>query len=1043
VSSAVEEHIYQVKQRQDDKDRRDILDWLTPVDYGPQQTDYIRRRQAETGQWLLDSEEFQKWLKTNQQTLFCPGIPGAGKTIITANAIDDLNTRFQNDLSIGIAYLYCNFRRHDEQKVEDLLASLLKQLSQKRSSLPDSVKALYNHHKDKRTRPSFDEISRALQSVAAMYSRVFIVVDALDECRVSDRCRTRFLSEVFNLQVKCGANFFATSRHIPDITEKFEKSISLEIRASEEDVRSYLDGWMSKLPAFVGRNFGLQEEIKTGVIKAVDGMYVDSHLLKETADYARFLLAQLHLDSLIGKSSPKAIRNALKELPTGSEAYDYAYKDAMGRIKGQVKDQEELAKQVLSWITCAKRPLTTLELQHALAVEVGETELDEDNLPQVEDMVSVCAGLITVDKESKIIRLVHYTTQEYFKRTQKDWFPNIEDDITVTCVTYLSFSTFESGFCATDEEFEERLRSNQLYNYAACNWGYHAYKAATLIQKVTDFLNSDIHVEASSQAMMVAKRSSSCSDYSQGAPGRTRGPHLAAYFGLKNATNALLTRRHDLDSKNDYGRTPLSYAAERGHEAVVKLLLDIGKVDADSDTGNGRAPLSWAAERGHEAVAKLLLEKGAYVDSREGWSSPTPLSLAVEHGHEAVVQLLLEKGAYVESRDNDGRTPLSLAAEHGHEAVVRLLLKGGADVNAIGRRHHPGDGYNDYGGYEEETALIWAAKKGHEAVVRLLLKGGADVNATRRYWSHEDFRNDYYEEGTALIWAAENGHEAVVQLLLKGGTEVNATQRFPDHREGTALIWAADKGHEALVHLLLEKGADVESRDNHGRTPLSLAAEHGYEAVVQQLLEKGADVESRDNDGRTPLLWAAANGHEAVVRLLVKKGADVESRDIEYGQTPLSWAAAKRHKAVVQLLLEKGADMDPKGRGVRGLLSLAAENGEEAVVQLLLEKGADVESRYNDSRTPLSWAAANGHEAVVRLLVKKGADVESKDKDGQTPLSLAAKFRHKAVVQLLLKKGADVESKDNSGRTALSIVTQYGHKGMMQLLERRDRGGSS
>ena len=85
----------------------------------------------------------------------------------------------------------------------------------------------------------------------------------------------------------------------------------------------------------------------------------------------------------------------------------------MERIGGQVKDQEELAKQVLSWITCAKRPLTTSELQHALAVEVGESALDEENLPQIEDIVSVCAGLVTVDKESKFIRLVHYITQEY------------------------------------------------------------------------------------------------------------------------------------------------------------------------------------------------------------------------------------------------------------------------------------------------------------------------------------------------------------------------------------------------------------------------------------------------------------------------------------------------------------------------------------------------------------------------------------------------------------------------------------------------------
>src|SRR6185503_5211905 len=117
-------------------------------------------------------------------------------------------------------------------------------------------------------------------------------------------------------------------------------------------------------------------------------------------------------------------------------------------------------------IICAKRPLTTSELQHALAVEVGEQELDIENLPQIEDMVSVCAGLVTVDKESSIIRLVHYTTQEYFERTQRYWFPNAEADITTICATYLSFSTFESGFCLTDDDFEERMQSNNLYDYA-------------------------------------------------------------------------------------------------------------------------------------------------------------------------------------------------------------------------------------------------------------------------------------------------------------------------------------------------------------------------------------------------------------------------------------------------------------------------------------------------------------------------------------------------------------------------------------------------
>ena len=89
----------------------------------------------------------------------------------------------------------------------------------------------------------------------------------------------------------------------------------------------------------------------------------------------------------------------------------------MERFNSQLIDQAELAKQVLSWITCAKRPLAALELQHALAVEISESQLDEENLPAIEGMISVCAGLVMIDTESDIIQLVHYTAQEYFTRT--------------------------------------------------------------------------------------------------------------------------------------------------------------------------------------------------------------------------------------------------------------------------------------------------------------------------------------------------------------------------------------------------------------------------------------------------------------------------------------------------------------------------------------------------------------------------------------------------------------------------------------------------
>jgi ankyrin repeat protein len=422
----------------------------------------------------------------------------------------------------------------------------------------------------------------------------------------------------------------------------------------------------------------------------------------------------------------------------------------MKRIESQAADSKELAKQALSWIICAKRPLTTSELQHALAVEVGDSELDKENLPQVEDMVSVCAGLVTVDDESRIIRLVHYTTQEYFDRTQSHWFPNTETNITTICVTYLSFDVFKDGFCETDEEFEERLRSNQFFAYAAQNWGHHTRKASTLSQAlsqtVIDFLQSEGKVRASSQGLLATKRYLSHSNYSQEVPRRITGLHLTAYFGVEYVVNLLLeTVRVEADSKDGIdGRTPLSWAAESGHAAVVKLLLDTGKVEADSKNNWGRTPLWFAAGSGHINIVQLLLDTGkAEADSKDRWGQ-TPLSTAADSGHVAIVQLLLNTGKVeVDSKDKENdRTPLWFAAASGHAAIVKLLLDTGKVEADLKDRE---DG---------RTPLSRAAGNGHAAVVKLLL----DISKVET--DSKDKRGQ-----TPLWWARENQRENVIKLF--------------------------------------------------------------------------------------------------------------------------------------------------------------------------------------------------------------------------------------------------------------------------------------
>jgi Cdc6-like AAA superfamily ATPase len=267
----------QLNQHHDHQQRRqqhqEIADWLTKIDYSAQHNDFLSRRQAGTGQHILESDLFQTWLSSSKKTLFYSGIPGAGKTMVACIVTENLLKRFRFQEDVGIAYVYCNYGQHRTQKPDDVLLSILKQLLQQSRHIPELIKQFHDRHQATRLRPSCDEIREVLYSTIQLYSRTFIIVDALDECHSSDEGRWSVLSEIHNLKSQTSANIFATSRPFPEIVALFGDELREEISATDKDVTKYVDG---RMPNLLRRRIikypDLQQEIRSTIVDATDGM---------------------------------------------------------------------------------------------------------------------------------------------------------------------------------------------------------------------------------------------------------------------------------------------------------------------------------------------------------------------------------------------------------------------------------------------------------------------------------------------------------------------------------------------------------------------------------------------------------------------------------------------------------------------------------------------------------------------------------------------------------------------------------------------------
>ena len=300
-----------------------VIDWLTPLNFQDQQKSIVPSRG--TGAWFLESETFDKWRKDDDLVMWCPGIPGAGKTFLASIVIEKLRELHRGQ-NVAIFMLYCKYNDTETQSVQPLIASLLKQDIQQRSVVDKRLGELHEAHYKRETRPTLEEIKDLLDTAISNYDKTFIVVDALDEM-LDEKCRTDLVNCLRGFKQK--TNLLVTTRPLPTIKQLFGppsdrlycdgcskkelkaywhctscsgagydacedchdksfacqipghimkkrfKSLKLEIEAADRDLQTYILQRISDAPSLrqcVSKKIGLQDQILERVTQFANGM---------------------------------------------------------------------------------------------------------------------------------------------------------------------------------------------------------------------------------------------------------------------------------------------------------------------------------------------------------------------------------------------------------------------------------------------------------------------------------------------------------------------------------------------------------------------------------------------------------------------------------------------------------------------------------------------------------------------------------------------------------------------------------------------------
>jgi len=512
------------------------------------------------------------------------------------------------DEDIVVAWLYRDYNTQQEQTVINMMGTILKRLVGR--DIPQDIRKAFQEGR----RPLLADLKRMLGIAVASSQRVFICVDALDECLPKDLpALLGSLSDI--VRESPSTRIFLTGSPRVDEAVRRYLTMAVEIPTSPnpDDIRNYVITRLDQDDVPEAMDDSLRAEIVGIILEKMSNMYVGVSPLSTLYTYqrlCRFLLVSLNIEAIVGEMTIRQRRKKLKEMERGTGLSD-DYTATLTRVKAQKGNRPALGLKALMWVLYSERPLRAEELCHALGVEIGSTELDPENLPALGTIVEYCLGLLTVEASSSTVRLVHFTLQEHLS-SDATLFHSPHSTMAEVCLVYLSF-----GYVRDLSPTLKTLPSTMpLLEYSSSYWGEHARRGMTEnVKRLALRLLARFDEHISARLLLSHYEEISLYPYTNRhgpEPTGFTGLHGASSLGIAEIVAALLEMKElDVNATDSNGRTALAWAARRGHEEVVKMLLEREGINANNvATRLGQSPLACAAEGLHQGVVKILLERG-------------------------------------------------------------------------------------------------------------------------------------------------------------------------------------------------------------------------------------------------------------------------------------------------------------------------------------------------------------------------------------------------------------------------------------------------